>query len=465
MRPSEQKSGDTIVALSTPRGYSGIGVVRITGPDALSILERIFEPASGKSGFPDRRTVYGKVYDAEKKVVLDDGLALFMKGPSTYTGDDVVELSLHGSPLGLDLVVQAIVRLGARPAQKGEFTRRAFLSGRMDLVQAEAVIDLIEAKSPAAIQEARGRLDRTITRDIAKISDRLKDLLAEVESHIDFDEDEEEPVPDPGPVLHEILSKMEELKANAEAGRVLREGLTAVITGKPNVGKSTLFNALLRADRTIVTPFPGTTRDTVDEFLLLDGISFLICDTAGIRRDPDPVEGEGIRRTLEKIREADLAIALLDASAPLDDEDVRVLEVCAERDMLIVLNKIDLGQAVKPNDERFASFGRPGVALSAKTGMGLDALRETLGSIGREKALVEGSDNAGSLSRRGLLLMEAAVIPIRALQEAFNRGEVVHLEIVSLEVRSALRQLSEITGEEVDEGVLDRIFERFCVGK
>lgn len=465
MKRSEEKSGDTIVALSTPRGYSGIGVVRMSGPEALSILERIFEPASGKYGFPDRRVVYGKVFDGEKKLVLDDGLALFVRGPSTYTGDDVVELSLHGSPLVLDLVAQAIVRLGARPAQRGEFTRRAFLSGKLDLVQAEAVIDLIEAGSPAAIQEARGRLDRTISKEITEISDRLKDLLAEIEAHIDFDEDEEEPVPEPLPALKHLLGKMNELRANAEAGRMRREGLTMVITGKPNVGKSTLFNALLREDRTIVTPYPGTTRDTVDELLLLDGISFLVCDTAGIRRNPDPVEGEGIRRTIEKIGEADLVIALLDASSPLDDEDARVLEVCRGRDTLLVLNKTDLGLALDLNNGEIASFARTGPALSAKTGMGMDALREMLAGIGKEKAWLESPDRPGSLSRRGLLLMEAALIPLQSLEDTYSRGQDVHPEIVSLELRSALRQLSEITGEDVDEGVLDRIFERFCVGK
>ena len=460
-----ETSGDTIVALSTPRGYSGIGVVRMSGPEALSILKSIFQSVDGRNRFPDRRAVYGRVLDPERNEVLDDGIALFMQGPGTYTGEDVVELSLHGSPLVLDLVVQSIVRQGARPATRGEFTRRAFMSGRMDLVQAEAVIDLIEATSPASVKDARARLDRQVSARVLEISDALRDLLAELEAHLDFDEDDEEPIPDPIPALQTILEKMRALKENAEVGRIRREGLRAVIVGKPNVGKSTLFNALLRRDRTIVTPYPGTTRDTVDEYLLLGEVSILLCDTAGIRREPDPIEKEGISRTLDRINEDDLLITVLDASGPLEAEDNEVLAACAGTEAVLVLNKIDLGQAIRLDHPELQPFLGPRVCLSAKTGAGMDALTHSLRVFGEQKAVLPTSRQEGSLSHRAVLLLEAAAMPIEAVLDTYKRDGPVPPVIVALETRSALRSLGEITGQGVDEGVLDRIFERFCVGK
>jgi len=464
MKPTDHEAGDTIVALSTPRGVSGIGVIRLSGPDAISILRRVFQPSGRRVDFPDRRAVYGRLRDPEEDRVLDDGMALVMRGPTTYTGDDVVELSLHGSPLVLDLVVRAIVRCGARPAGKGEFTRRAFLSGKLDLVQAEAVIDLIEAASPSAVEEARARLDKSVSDEILVIAEELKDLLAELEAHIDFDEDEEEPAPNPEPSLHGILDKMRALRVGAERGRIRRDGLLTVIVGKPNVGKSTLFNALIRADRVIVTPFPGTTRDTVEEHLLLGRVHLRVCDTAGIREHPDPVEEEGVRRTLEKIREADLVIAVVDGSSPLDDVDDKVVMTCKEKDIVVALNKIDLGLAVDPNAAPLQSFNGTYVPISAKTGAGLAPLRQLMEEIACSKVAVSPGGAAG-LSQRGLLLLEAAAVPIESLLSDIDRGEIVRPEIVSLEVRRALAHLEEITGERVDEGVLERIFERFCVGK
>jgi tRNA modification GTPase len=388
-----------------------------------------------------------------------------MKGPSTYTGEDVVELSLHGSPLVLDMVVRFIVRLGARPAMRGEFTRRAFLSGRLDLLQAEAVIDLIEAASPLAAEEARARLDRSLSRRIREISDGLIDLLAELEAYIDFDEDEVVPPPDPVPLLQDLLARMNAFKKESETGRIARHGLRTVITGKPNVGKSTLFNTLLRTERTIVTPYPGTTRDTVDESLILGNLAFLLCDTAGIRANPDPIEEEGIRRTRTKIMESDLVIALLDGSSELDHEDETVLQACKRKDTLIVVNKADLGLVLDPDTGIPESVPGRRLTISAKTGQGMDELRRAIAEAGEKRVLTGAGDTFGSLNSRGLLLMEAAAIPVENLLASFDRGEPVRPEIVSLEVRQALEYLQEITGERVDEAVLDRIFSRFCVGK
>jgi tRNA modification GTPase len=456
---------DTIVALSTPRGYAGMGVVRVSGLDAVSILTRIFRARGGNAEFPDRTAIYGRIVHPDDGRVLDDGMALVMRGPASYTGEDVVELSLHGSPVVLEAVVRLITRLGARPATRGEFTRRAFVSGRMDLVQAEAVIDLIEARSLAAAEEARERLDSSVSKEIGRVSDALKDALTTLEAHIDFDEDDEEPAPNLEEIIREVSGQMEELLKNSEAGRARRQGIDTVIVGKPNVGKSTLFNALSHSDRVIVTPYPGTTRDPVDDYLLLGDMTYLLCDTAGIREHPEPVEEEGIRRTHDRIKKADLALVVLDGTNPLDEADALVLGACGEKRTIVVLNKLDLGFPQEP--DRIMSFpdDHPRVAISAKTGQNLDILEQAIAEQGQMLTFRDAAGLRGSLTERALLLMESALAPVRGLIGAFERAEALTPEIVSLEIRKALASLEEITGERVDEGILDRIFERFCVGK
>lgn len=465
MKPVLNPQGDPIVAQSTPRGYSGVGVIRLSGAGVLDVLKRVFRPRYGEAEFPNRRVVYGEFVDPETEKSLDDGLAIFMQGPSTYTGEDVVEISLHGSPAVLDNALRIIVGQGARPAKKGEFTRRAFLAGALDLVQAEAVIDLIEAESIEAAQEARARLDATLSRDILSLAHSVKDLLADVEAHIDFDEDDEWTPPDPAPSLTKILDTMEELKQGAIAAKRVRRGITAVIVGKPNVGKSALFNALLRMDRTIVSPFPGTTRDSVDERMTFGGVNLTICDTAGVRDDPEPIEGEGIRRTIQRIKDADLLIPVFEACAIMDEDDKVVLDLCSGKETLVVLNKVDLGRRSDFDELSGAQPREEHLFTSALTGEGLDELRESIAKAAESKTAKSESDAVGGLTQRGLLLLQEAEPHISALVEAYGRGESPAEEIVSLELRTALAALQEITGERVDEGVLDRIFERFCVGK
>ncbi len=388
-----------------------------------------------------------------------------MSAPHSYTGEDVVELSLHGSPVILDMVERIFVSLGARPANRGEFTRRAFLSGRVDLLQAEAVIDLIEAAGPAAAEEARGRLDRSLSSAIGRISGELKDLLAVLEAHIDFDEDDLDPLPDPWPSLTSILESMNALIRHSETARLHREGVKTVIVGKPNVGKSTLFNALLRTDRAIVTPHPGTTRDSLDERVLIGGEVFVLCDTAGVRENPEPVEEEGIRRTRAIMSHADVVIAVVDGSAPLGREDLDVLTACKEPCTVVVLNKTDLGNVVDPASLELGPTERPRVCMSAKTGSGLENLEHLLCSVTQGLTDNQDRDTLEGLTARGAILMESAKIPLLSLLERFNMGDRIEPEILSLEVRRALEPLQEITGERVDEGILDRIFSRFCVGK
>jgi tRNA modification GTPase len=456
---------DTIVAVSTPRGYSGVGVIRMSGPDAISIARQMFHPAKGRPELPDRRAIYGRVIDPECGSILDDGIALVMRGPASYTGEDVVEISIHGSPVVLDMVTHLIVKMGARHADRGEFTRRAFLCGHIDLVQAEAIIDLIEATSPLAAHEARGRLDRDLSNEIAMISSDLKDLVAQLDALIDFDEDDEEAMPSPEPLLRGALSRMERLIREAAAGRIRREGIKTVVVGKPNVGKSTLFNALLRSDRMIVTPYPGTTRDPVEERLILGEVSFAIWDTAGLRDRPDAIEAEGIRRTRKQMLSADLALAVFDGSMDLNDEDRGVVCACHDKETVIILNKVDLGSVLDPRSADLGPDHWPRLQLSAATGTGLDSLLGLLQSRGAELARGLENRSHAALTHRCLQLMETAATPMRSLILQIETGCLPGPEIVSLELRRALAAIQEITGERMDDEILDRIFGRFCIGK
>jgi tRNA modification GTPase len=462
MKNSLIASSDTIVALSTAMGYSGVGVIRISGPESVAILRRVFFPLSGADDFPDRMAVYGKFVRPETDTVLDDGIALVMQGPHSYTGEDTVEITLHGSPIVLDLAVRTIIELGARLAGRGEFTRRAFLSGKLDLIQAESVIDLIEAGAPAAAMEARAGVDKGLTREVTKIWDALKDLLSTLEAHIDFDEDDLEPAPEIVAPLNRVRSSVEDLVKRGSYSRVRRQGIKTVIAGKPNVGKSTLFNALLRSERMIVTPFPGATRDFVEEPLLLEDVCFLLTDTAGIRDGSDPVEAEGIRRTRGRVDEADLILIVIDGGSPLTDDDMEVFEACSDRRAIVVVNKSDLPQVSGLGEAIPIKGTEAFIHVSARNGVGIHELEERLLNIGRE--LMGPNDKAG-LNQRCFLLLEAVAETLGNLSEYLGAGSVIHPEMVSMELRTALGYLEEMTGERIDEGILNRIFERFCVGK
>ncbi len=455
----------TIVAVSTPPGRSAIGVIRMSGPDSLDILQKLFAPVNPGIDFSRRTAVYGKVIDPGSGAVVDDGIVICMRAPNSYTGEDVVEINLHGSPVVLETVLSAIVSLGARPAAKGEFTRRAFLSGKLDLVQAEAVIDLIDAPTRSAALEARSRLDTPLSGEIRHLADMVIGILANMEAYIDFDEDEENGPPDIEQELVYVFKKLEEIGEKSDAARARRGGLNIVIAGKPNVGKSTLFNSLVGQDRVIVTPFPGTTRDLVDDCILLNDKSFVIWDTAGIRDFPEKIEEFGISRTYGKIDESDLVIIVLDASSELDQEDLRVLEYCRNKPTLLAFNKIDL----VPDPLRIASnwpeLHSRRLTISAMTGQGLDSLKHSLSEIVSERFCASEKTAPVGLAPRGKMLIEAARACLERALRSKDHFNAINHEITSLELRTAVEFLGQITGDKFDENLLDVIFERFCVGK
>jgi tRNA modification GTPase len=447
---------DTIVAVATPPGRGAIGVVRLSGPRAHQILQQI---VTGGTDAPRvARVSRVLVVDAAGRETHDDAVALRFDAPRSYTGEDVAEISAHGNPLLLEGIVRAAMRAGARLAQPGEFTLRAFLNGKRDLPQAEAVADLIEAATPAQARAAADQLHGTLTARIATIDAQLFDLLARLEASLDFP-DEGYHFVEPGAVadaLAVILQRIDELLGDAARGRMLREGATVVIAGRPNVGKSSLFNALLGADRAIVTAVPGTTRDLVAERVDVEGLAITLVDTAGARPTVDPIEREGVARGAQARAASSLVLVVLDCSEPLTDDDRRVLDDTRDRPRVIAKNKSDRGDRCGV----VAAEG-PIVAVSAQTGEGLAALRQAI-----VRALTASEplrDSPAITNTRHVALLEEARGAIDRGRQAASAAAPE--EFIAADLQQARERLDEIVGRRTSEDVLRHIFERFCIGK
>jgi len=441
---------DTIVAIATPPGRGGIGIVRVSGPEAHTIARTL-----RTSGAPlvARRATFSKVHSANQPV--DHTVLKFFPAPHSYTGEDVVEVSAHGSPVVLQIIVTAAMHAGARLASPGEFTLRAFLNGRVDLTQAEAVADLIDAVTPTQARAAFDQLEGTLTDRISEIDAALFDLIARLEASVDFPEEGYHFVEprDLVDALDALLSTMSSLLLDGRRGRLIREGLQISIVGKPNVGKSSLLNALAGTARAIVTSVPGTTRDLVTDTVDLSGLRVTLVDTAGIRATEDPIEVIGVELARKAVSVADLVLVVLDASAPLDDSDRAILADTDQRKRIVVANKSDLRNSV----------GSEFVPVSAKTGMGLDALKNEL-----QRALDFDSlrDRPGISNLRHLGLVEHAKDALgRARQALVDRGGALSEEFVLADLQDARNALEEISGRRAPDDLLAHIFSRFCVGK
>lgn len=466
---------DTIAAISTPLGESGIGIVRLSGKDAIAIAERLFTSPKGKrlSDVRSHTISYGFIMDNLTGDKVDEVLVSVMKAPNTYTREDIVEINCHGGFLSLRKTLELTIREGARLAEPGEFTKRAFLNGRIDLTQAEAVADLIRSKTEfsqrVAIEQLRGSLSEKIT----GLRERLIDLSANIEAYIDFpDEDIDLATFDSiENELSSIIDELSQLSMTFEEGRFLREGIRVAIVGRPNVGKSSLLNALLKRDRAIVTEFPGTTRDIIEELLNIKGLLVRIMDTAGIREAHDMAEMEGVKRSLKAIDETDLAIVMVDGSRPLSDEDIYIIEKVREKGkrFILAINKSDL--LTQPEKD----FQRAPVTLfiSAKTGQGLDELKEAIvnitigqksGDSGDPYVLphINTSEPVITNLRHKIAIDNATNSLKRALSDI--KGSQPE-EIVAISLREALDYLGEIVGAVTTEEILNRIFSEFCVGK
>lgn len=483
--PDMQNENDTIAAIATPPGVGGIGVIRVSGPDAFSLVMPLFRQPHGRNDQPQSHMLtYGHIIDPTTEEVVDEVLVACMNAPRTYTSESVVEIQGHGGPLVLQRMLRLVLQQGARMANPGEFTLRAFLNGRLDLAQAEAVMDLIEAQTEAGQRLALYQLRGRISTQVEEARTAILGVVARIEASIDFPE-EDVPVPQPTELLPLIAiaqQQVETLLAGAEQGKLYRQGLRTAIIGRPNVGKSSLLNALLRTDRAIVTPIAGTTRDTVEEVANLRGIPLHLIDTAGITPSADPIEQIGIQRSRVAAESADIVLLVFDGSEPLTVQDRQVSQELAamgfgadkafdatsanhagrRRSVIVVVNKADCAQCLDVADVQQLWPESPIVNTSTLTGAGLPQLEETIAelvlagkSLHSESVLVTSTRHAEALRR--------AAEHLRAATSTLDRR--LPLDFVSIDLRAAYDTLGEITGETASDDLLERIFHEFCIGK
>jgi tRNA modification GTPase len=452
----ESIAQETIVAISTPPGRGGIGIVRLSGPHALELASGLIRTSGA---LEHARARLAEVVDPEREQKIDEAVVTYFARPHSYTGEDLVEIAAHGSPVILEMLVRLALRGGARLARPGEFTERAFLAGRLDLTQAEAVRDLIEAQTLYQARVAAEQMGGALARRIQPAKQELVELIALLEAGIDFAEDDVEVTPEAEIVtrIDTIAALLSELARSFEHGRMVHAGLRLAIVGRPNVGKSSLFNRLLERERAIVTATPGTTRDLVTDRLSLGGIPVELVDTAGLREAKDEAEAIGIRKSRETLAEADVVMVVLDASVPLREDEHDLIASLAGRRALVVRNKCDLEDGADvPPELPVAS-----VATSALTGEGLQTLRDALAESVRNPA---GESESGILtSLRHFEAVSGAMTALSAAREA--AGQKIPHEMLLLDLYAALRQLDSLTGETTAEDILNRIFSSFCIGK
>ncbi len=454
----ESVANETIAAISTPPGRGGIGIVRLSGPHALDIANALL---TLRNPLTHARALFAEIRDPETQHKLDEAIATWFAQPNSYTGEDLVEIAAHGSPVVLELLLRLAIRRGARLARPGEFTERAFLSGRIDLTQAEAVRDLIDSQTLYQARVAAEQMGGALSMCIRSSKQALVEMIALLEAGIDFAEDDVEVTPDTEIVsrIERIVSELEGLARSFEHGRLVRSGLTLAIVGRPNVGKSSLFNRLVERDRAIVTAAPGTTRDLVTERVSLGGIPIELVDTAGLREATEEAESIGIQKSREALADADLVLVVLEAGIPLHDDEVALIRSLEGRRALVIRNKSDLGLA---DPENSIDHGiRTAVLTSALTGEGIADLRNILLEIiGRTSAESDGP------MLTSLRHHEAVTDALSSLTAARNAVAVkVPHEMLLIDLYASLRQLDSLTGETTAEDILNRIFSSFCIGK
>ena len=456
---------DTISAVATALGEGAIGIIRLSGPRSCEIADRIFKAASGKrlEKYPPNTLVYGHIVDGNG-VIVDETLVVFMRSPHSYTAENVVEIQAHGGIQSLKKILSLTYEAGARPAEPGEFTKRAFLNGRIDLAQAEAVMDIIKARSEVSLKLALRQQQGQLSKEIGLLRRRLLDIIVNLEAVIDYPEEDIEEVTflNVKNTIYDVQSEISLLLNNAHTGKIMREGMKTVIIGRPNVGKSSLLNSLLREERAIVSEIPGTTRDVIEEQLLIDGIPLVLTDTAGIRDTDDYVEKIGVAKTKKILEEAELAVVVLDGAESLHAEDMDILEAVREKPYVIIVNKSDLTRAIDLAALK-ADFGAENIMqLSAMTSEGVADFIAWLKKYvyGAGGQLEEGIyvQNA----RHEYLLKQASAALSDALAAAGNH---VPYDCIIIDLRNAVEAIGFITGDTVSDEIINEIFARFCVGK
>ena len=457
------KDFDTIAAISTAIAEGGIAIIRISGEKAKEIANNIFE-AKNKKPILDMKSYtmkYGYIID-ENKNHIDEVIISYMKGPRSFTAEDTIEINCHGGVVATNKVLETVIRQGARLAEPGEFTKRAFLNGRIDLSQAEAVIDIITSKTELSMKSALMQSEGVISKEIRALRDKIISIIAHIEATVDYPEDDLEEVTADEAIkdLQNINEEIKRLIDTSEEGKILREGLSTVIVGKPNVGKSSLLNALTKENRAIVTDVPGTTRDVIEEYISVAGVPIKVIDTAGIRETEDIVEKIGVEKSREKISDADLVILMLDSNSGLSEEDKEIINHVRDKKYMVLLNKSDLDNNLTEEDLNFLECDNV-FKISAKTGSGIDAVKSKIrdlffkGEITTNNVIVTNTRHKEALFRAYDSINSA----IEALKNTFA------IDLASIDIRNAWTFLGEITGDSLEENIIDKIFKDFCLGK
>lgn len=457
------KDFDTIAAISTAMGEGGIAIIRISGERSKEIANNIFE-AKNKKPILDMKSYtmkYGYIID-ENKNHIDEVIISYMKGPRSFTAEDTIEINCHGGVVATNKVLETVIRQGARLAEPGEFTKRAFLNGRIDLSQAEAVIDIITSKTELSMKSALMQSEGVISKEIRALRDKIISIIAHIEATVDYPEDDLEEVTADEAIkdLQDINEEIKRLIDTAEEGKILREGLSTVIVGKPNVGKSSLLNALTKENRAIVTDVPGTTRDVIEEYISVAGVPIKVIDTAGIRETEDIVEKIGVEKSREKISDADLVILMLDSNSGLTEEDKEIINHVRDKKYMVLLNKSDLDNNLTEEDLNFLECDNV-FKISTKTGNGIDVVKSKIrdlffkGEITTNNVIVTNNRHKEALFRA----YESINSAIEALKNTFA------IDLASIDIRNAWTFLGEITGDSLEENIIDKIFKDFCLGK
>ncbi|MBZ4646145.1 MAG: tRNA modification GTPase [Petroclostridium sp.] len=457
---------DTIAAISTAPGIGGIGIIRVSGKDAVTIVDKIFKSPKGKklSNVKSHTIHYGHIVKVGTSQNIDEVLVSVMREPHTFTKEDIVEINCHGGIVSTRNVLEQVLNAGARLADPGEFTKRAFLNGRIDLVQAEAIIDIINSKTNIGLESAMDQLDGSLSGKIFDIRKKLINIAAHLQAAVDFPEDDIDELSEDKLIesLNLVLQEINHLIETADMGKIIREGLSTVIVGKPNAGKSSLLNALVRENRAIVTEIPGTTRDVIEEYINIKGVPLKVVDTAGIRETDDIVERIGVEKSKEFINKADLIILILDGSEELNENDKNIIKLVLDKKVIVLINKVDLETKIEYNYIQDLFKEHPIINISVKTGTGLEDLENTIkdmffgGKISiKEDVIVTNVRHKDSLIKAR-----------QSLNEAINAIEIgMPVDMVSIDIKNAIESLGEIVGLTVSEEIVDQIFREFCLGK
>ena len=459
------KEEDTIVALSTPLGNGAIAIIRLSGKASLPIINQLIKQKIDNND--SHKAVFSRLYDKTHKKLIDEGVITFFKSPKSYTGEDVIEVSCHCNPIIIDTLIRETLRLGARVAEPGEFTFRAFMNNKVDLSQAEAVAEVIQSRTQQSLNQSLRHLEGKLSNTITEIRNEILDYLSLIEINLDFSDEEIEPLPliELKKRVNRTLKKLQKLKNTYNYGRLLQEGIKLILLGKANVGKSSLLNLLVGKERAIVSDIPGTTRDYLEIGLQIDGIAVQGVDTAGIRNTKDKIEAIGVSRTIEQLQNADIAICMFEANYELDEDDKQLIEIVRKYSekvrFIIVSNKIDLG-VNKVTERRLKSLNLPFLKTSVKKGIGINKLKKELKKQLLQDKSLETEEIVITNSRHKSVIEET----IKSLQQTIEaiKGNSTE-EIISVDLRFALDKLGEITGETTSEDILSHIFNNFCIGK